>query len=95
MRENGRVSCSVRELVDWMVGKTQRQAGAVLDYMHAHTRAETKDQLVGAVGRTFESNRYEQTPPTMRLPLIGQNRSIFIGNLGLFWIYIDRIIGNA
>jgi hypothetical protein len=43
-----------------MVGKTQRQAGAVLDYMHAHTRAETKDQLVGAVGRTFESNRYEK-----------------------------------
>ena len=47
----------VRELVDWMVGKTQRQAGAVLDFMHAHTRAETKEQLVGTVGRTFESNR--------------------------------------
>ena len=30
-------------------------------------------ELVGAVGRTFESNRYEQTPPTMRLLLIGQN----------------------
>lgn len=47
----------VRDLVDWMVGKTQRQAGAVLDFMHAHTRVETKDQLVGVVGRTFESNR--------------------------------------
>jgi hypothetical protein len=47
----------VRELVDWMVGKTQRQAGAVLDFMHAHTRAETRDQMIGAVGRTFESNR--------------------------------------
>ena len=45
----------VRDLVDWMVGKTQRQAGAVLDFMHAHKRAETK--LVGVVGRTFESNR--------------------------------------
>jgi hypothetical protein len=32
---------------------------------------------------------------TMRFPLIGQNRSIFIGNLGLFWICVDRIIGNA
>ena len=32
---------------------------------------------------------------TMRFLLIGQNRSIFIGNLGLFWIYFDRIIGNA
>lgn len=47
----------VRELVDWMVGKTQRQAGAVLDFMHAHTRAEMKEQMVGTVGRTFESNR--------------------------------------
>jgi hypothetical protein len=32
---------------------------------------------------------------TMRLPLIGQHRSIFIGNLGLCWIYFDRIIANA
>jgi hypothetical protein len=32
---------------------------------------------------------------TMRLPLIGQNRSIFIGNLGLFWIYFDRRTTNA
>ena len=32
---------------------------------------------------------------TMRFLLIGQNRSIFIGNLGLFWICFDRIIGNA
>jgi hypothetical protein len=26
----------------------------------------------------------------MRLPFIGQNRSIFTGNLGLFWIYFYR-----
>eukprot|EP01046_Picozoa_sp_COSAG06_P032822 COSAG06_NODE_3307_length_5528_cov_105.042918_4_plen_269_part_00 len=32
---------------------------------------------------------------TMRLLLIGQNRSIFIGSLALFWIYVDRIIANA
>ena len=32
---------------------------------------------------------------TMRLPLIGQHRSIFIGDLGLCWIYFDRIIANA
>jgi hypothetical protein len=31
----------------------------------------------------------------MRLPLIGKNRSIFIGNLRLFWIYFYRIIANA
>ena len=31
----------------------------------------------------------------MRLPLIGQNRSIFIGNLGLFWIYFDGLMENA
>jgi hypothetical protein len=31
----------------------------------------------------------------MRLPLIGKNRSIFIGNLGLFWIYFDRLMANA
>eukprot|EP01046_Picozoa_sp_COSAG06_P049030 COSAG06_NODE_7458_length_2499_cov_2.047917_1_plen_64_part_00 len=32
---------------------------------------------------------------TMRFLLNGQNRSIFIGNLGLFWICFDRIMGNA
>ena len=32
---------------------------------------------------------------TMRFPLIGQNRSIFIGNLGLFWIYLYGLMGNA
>ena len=32
---------------------------------------------------------------TMRFLLIGQNRSISIGKLGLFWVYFDRIIGNA
>ena len=32
---------------------------------------------------------------TMRLPLIGKNRSIFIGNLRLFWIHFYRIIANA
>jgi hypothetical protein len=31
----------------------------------------------------------------MRFPLIGDNRSIFIGNLRLFWIYFYRLIGNA
>eukprot|EP01046_Picozoa_sp_COSAG06_P018226 COSAG06_NODE_1261_length_10074_cov_21.232882_3_plen_152_part_00 len=36
--------------------------------------------------------RYQDTT---RLPSIGQNRSIFIGNLGLFWIYFGRIIANA
>ena len=28
--------------------------------------------------------------PTMRFLLFGQNGSIFIGNLGLFWIRSDR-----
>ena len=32
---------------------------------------------------------------TMRLPLIGKNRSIFIGNSGLFWIYFYRLYTNA
>jgi hypothetical protein len=34
---------------------------------------------------------------TLRFPLIGKNRSIFIGNLakGLFWIYFYRLMGNA
>jgi hexosaminidase len=31
----------------------------------------------------------------MRFPLIGQNRSIFIGDLRLFWIYFYRLMGNA
>jgi hypothetical protein len=31
----------------------------------------------------------------MRLPLIGRHRCIFIGNLGLCWVYFDRIIANA
>jgi hypothetical protein len=31
----------------------------------------------------------------MRLPLIGKKRSIFIGNLRLFWIYFYRLMGNA
>jgi hypothetical protein len=31
----------------------------------------------------------------MRLPLIGKNRSIFIGNSGLFWIYFYRLTTNA
>lgn len=53
----GQLDGRVRELVDWMVGKTQRQAGSVLDFIHAHTRAAAQEQLVGAVGRTFESNR--------------------------------------
>jgi hypothetical protein len=30
----------------------------------------------------------------MRLLLIGQHKSIFIGNLGLCWIYFDRIIAK-
>ena len=29
---------------------------------------------------------------TMRFPLIGQNRPMFIGNLGLFWIYFYRLM---
>ena len=29
---------------------------------------------------------------TMRLPLIGQNGSVFIGNLGLFWVYFGSIL---
>jgi hypothetical protein len=32
---------------------------------------------------------------TLRFLLIGQNGSIFIGNLRLFWINVDRLIGNA
>jgi hypothetical protein len=32
---------------------------------------------------------------TMRLPLIGKNRPIFIGILRLFWIYFYRLMGNA
>ena len=32
---------------------------------------------------------------TMRFLLFGQNGSIFIGNLGLFWIDFDRLIRNA
>jgi hypothetical protein len=31
----------------------------------------------------------------MRFPLIRKNRSIFIGNLGLFGIYFYRLMGNA
>eukprot|EP01046_Picozoa_sp_COSAG06_P002389 COSAG06_NODE_84_length_25090_cov_20.561042_4_plen_98_part_00 len=34
-------------------------------------------------------------PSTMRFLSIGQNRSMFIGNSGLFWICFDRIIENA
>eukprot|EP01043_Picozoa_sp_COSAG02_P041643 COSAG02_NODE_3469_length_6691_cov_9.305218_2_plen_81_part_00 len=60
----------MRELVDWMVGKTQRQAGAVLDFMHAHTRAEVSDKMVGAVGRTFESNRSQLVTPHCYLPVL-------------------------
>jgi hypothetical protein len=30
----------------------------------------------------------------MRFPLIGKNGSIFIGNLRLFWIYFDRLMGT-
>ena len=29
---------------------------------------------------------------TMRFPLIGQNRSIFIGNLRLCWVYFYRLM---
>ena len=32
---------------------------------------------------------------TMRFPLIGKNRSIFIGNLGLFWVHFYRLTTNA
>ena len=32
---------------------------------------------------------------TMRFPLIRKNRSIFIGNVGLFWIYFYGLMGNA
>ena len=32
---------------------------------------------------------------TMRFPLIRQNRSTFIGNLGLFWIHFYGLMGNA
>jgi hypothetical protein len=32
---------------------------------------------------------------TMRLPLIGKSRSIFIGNLGPFWVYFYRSMANA
>jgi hypothetical protein len=31
----------------------------------------------------------------MRLPLIGESRSILIGNLGLLWIYFYRLMANA
>jgi hypothetical protein len=38
----------------------------------------------------------EQCRDTMRFPLIGQNGSIFTGNLRLFWFYFYRMImGNA
>jgi hypothetical protein len=37
--------------------------------------------------------------PTMRFPLIGKDRSIFMGNLRLFWIYFyrnrKRTVGNC
>ena len=32
---------------------------------------------------------------TMRFPLIRKNGPIFIGNLGLFWIYFYGFMGNA
>ena len=32
---------------------------------------------------------------TMRLPLIGQKKIHFIGNLRLFWIYFYRLMANA
>ena len=54
----GQLDGRVRELVDWMVGKTQRQAGAVLDFMHAHTRAAAQEQLVGA-------GEYTRNPPLL------------------------------
>jgi hypothetical protein len=31
---------------------------------------------------------------TMRFPLIRKNRSILIGNLGLFWIYLYGLTGK-
>eukprot|EP01046_Picozoa_sp_COSAG06_P042091 COSAG06_NODE_5317_length_3567_cov_2.205882_4_plen_106_part_00 len=31
----------------------------------------------------------------MRFPLIRQNRTIFIGNLALFWVYFYGLMGNA
>ena len=54
----GQVDQQVRDLVDWMVGKTQRQAANVLDFLHARVVAQDR-LMVGTVGRTFESNRAE------------------------------------
>jgi hypothetical protein len=31
----------------------------------------------------------------MRLPSTRKNRTIFILYLGLFWIYFNRVMGNA
>eukprot|EP01046_Picozoa_sp_COSAG06_P013092 COSAG06_NODE_784_length_12328_cov_4.921416_9_plen_177_part_00 len=49
--------------------------------------------------RCWPSRHPSSTHPplerTMRFLLIGQNRPIFIGNSGAFWICFDRIIGNA
>ena len=51
-------------------------------------------QQVRASVSTQSQQRFERLY-TMRLALIGQNRSIFIGNLGLFWTYFDRRTTNA
>ena len=56
-------------------------------------------QLACALRRTTlwgcGHSQLEILPYTMRFLLIGQNRSMFIGNLALFWICFDRIIANA
>eukprot|EP01046_Picozoa_sp_COSAG06_P018673 COSAG06_NODE_1307_length_9916_cov_99.462361_13_plen_128_part_00 len=44
--------------------------------------------------RLMERLTLEKTSGAMRFPLIRQNRSIFIGNLGLFWIYFYGLMGK-
>jgi hypothetical protein len=53
------------------------------------------DDIADRVHLRAASFCMQQVLSTMLLPLIGQHRSIFIGNLGLYWIYFDRIIANA
>ena len=68
------------------IGKTQKQTHIV--YINSKP---------GGMAPAWASSTDRDAPYacTMRLLLIGQNRSIFIGTLGQFWICFDRIMANA
>jgi len=80
----------------WSRGEPRRRAGALL--WRAWARPP---RLLRVCSRSVATvcllvlSDYSGATGTMHLPLIGQNRSIFMGNLGLFWICFDRRTTNA